>query len=63
MNYLQSLIIILESNKTFSVHNVASQCYKLIMSDPDAWPIFHERHILIPARLRPALVKLNIGVK
>ena len=63
LNHLQSLIIILKSNKTFSVHNVASQCFKLIMNDSDAWPIFHERHMLVPARLRPALVQLNIGVK
>ena len=63
MNHLQSLITILKSNKAFSIHNVASQCYKMIMNDPEAWPIFHERHILVPARLRPALVRLHIGVK
>jgi len=63
LNYLRSLVTILKSNNTFDVQKVASQCIQMIKKDRDAWPIFHERHVLKTCRLRPGLVKLNIGVK
>lgn len=51
------------TKKPILPHNFVSACWKFIMTDDLAIPIFHGRHILKAERLRSCFRSFNIGIR